>query len=345
MDMKYTVASLFAGVGGICKGFEKAGADIIWANEIDKFACETYRSNMKTTKLIQGDIHCIESDHIPDIDILTAGFPCQAFSIAGYQKGFNDDRGNLFFETLRIINEKRPKVFLLENVKNLTSHDKGKTFQIILKALKQSGYYVKYKVLNSMNYGNIPQNRERIYIVGFRNKNFFDKFKFPNHIPLTYKISDIINFNEKQDDKYYYKENSKHYKMLQESIEKQETIYQLRRIYVRENKSKVCPTLTANMGTGGNNVPLIKDDFGIRKLTPRECFKFQGYPDIILPKNISDSQLYKQAGNSVTITVVERVANNIIHALDEKECINVEYNIFDRKIINKQPYQISFDLM
>lgn len=343
MDKEYTVMSLFAGVGGICKGFKRAGANIIWANEIDKFACETYRLNMNTTELVEGDIHCIESNNIPDIDILTAGFPCQAFSIAGYQKGFKDDRGNLFFETLRMINAKKPKAFLLENVKNLISHDKGKTFQIILKALRQNGYYIKYKVLNSIDYGNVPQNRERIYITGFREKEFYDRFKFPGPIPLAYKINNIINLNEKKNDRYYYTEKSKHYKILKQSIVKQDTIYQLRRIYVRENKSKVCPTLTANMGTGGNNVPLIKDNHGIRKLTPEECFKFQGYPGIILPANISDSQLYKQAGNSVTVTVIERLAKNIINALEGKECINDKYYLKDKKIPEQQ-FQISFDL-
>ena len=143
--MKYTVASLFAGIGGICKAFENSGANVIWANEIDEYACQTYRLNMQETELIEGDICDIDEATLPDFDILTAGFPCQSFSIAGYQKGFNDDRGNLFFETLRFINAKKPRAFLLENVKNLVSHDHGKTFRIIMESLKNSGCLIKYR--------------------------------------------------------------------------------------------------------------------------------------------------------------------------------------------------------
>lgn len=318
MNRKYTVASMFAGIGGICLGFQKAGADIVWANEIDKYACTTYRENFGGEYLVEGDIRNIEVEDIPNFDILTSGFPCQAFSIAGYRRGFEDERGHLFFETLRIIKGKKPRAFLLENVKNLVSHDGGKTFRIISDALKDAGYYIRYQVLNSMDYGNVPQNRERIYIVGFINKEECDKFYFPKPIALTNTIDDLIDKTKKQDDKYYYDSSSQYYNMLRRSIVNEDTVYQLRRTYVRENKSKVCPTLTANMGTGGHNVPIIKDSFGIRKLTPRECLRFQGFPEEYkIPQNVSNTQLYKQIGNSVTVPVIERIATNMILVMRE----------------------------
>jgi len=329
---RYSVASLFAGIGGICKGFETQGASVVWANEIDKYACQTYRTNMKSTVLIEGDIYDIDEKKMLDADIITAGFPCQSFSVAGKQLGFKDARGNLFFEIMRFIRAKQPKAILLENVKNLVSHDDGNTFKIIIESLKEEGYYLKYKVMNTMEYGNIPQNRERIYIIGFRKQDDYNRFVFPNPISLTNRLSDIINCNEKQEDKYYYTEKSKFYDLLNQSIDKQSTVYQLRRVYVRENKKGVCPTLTANMGTGGNNVPIIRDRYGIRKLTPFECFKFQGYKDIVLPTQVSDSQLYKQAGNSVSVPVIERIAKNIISALSGnklKETVSIDTDYYE----------------
>lgn len=318
MNSKYKVASMFAGIGGICLGFENAGAEIVWANEIDKFACTTYRANFGDKFLIEGDIHNINADDIPDFDILTSGFPCQAFSIAGERKGFLDKRGNLFFETLRIIESKKPRAFLVENVKNLVSHDGGKTFDVIYSALKDAGYHIRYKILNSMEYGNVPQNRERIYIVGFNNKDECDSFYFPDPVPLSNTINTIVNKTQEQSSKFYYKSDSRYYNMLSESMVNEDTVYQLRRVYVRENKSNVCPTLTANMGTGGHNVPLIRDKFGIRKLTPQECLLFQGFPkEYKIPDNVSNTQLYKQAGNSVTIPVIENIAHNMIKSMGQ----------------------------
>lgn len=318
-NKKYTAISLFAGVGGICLGFMKNGVEIVFANDIDKNACKTYRENFKHG-IIEAPIEEIKEDDIPNADMVIFGFPCTSFSIAGYQKGFEDERsGHLFFEALRIIKAKQPKAFLLENVKNLVGHDKGNTFKVITEALEASGYYFRYQVLNSMEYGNVPQNRERIYVIGFKDKGECDKFYFPEPIPLTMRIEDITNPHEKKDQKYYY-ENSKYYPILKESMNSKETVYQLRRVYVRENKKNVCPTLTANMGTGGHNVPLIIDDFGIRKLTPKECFMLQGFPkDYKLPEGVANGQLYKQAGNSVTVTVIERIAKNMITAMGENK--------------------------
>lgn len=311
----FNTIDLFAGVGGIRIGFEKAGFKTVFANDFEEKCKDTYDINFKDSKLIVEDIRKIGVDDLPKFDFLLAGFPCQAFSIAGYRQGFNDEkgRGNLFFDIARILENRKPEGFLLENVKNLKSHDGGRTFKIIEKALEDLGYHIKYKVLNTMEYGNVPQNRERIYIVGFKNKNYIDKFEFPKTVKLTTKITDLLEKNVPE--KYYY--NGKPlFEKLKKEVSEEGKVYQWRRQYVRENKSGVCPTLTANMGMGGHNVPIIKDKKGIRKLTPLECFRIQGFPqDYTLP-NISDSALYKQAGNSVSVPVIEAVAKQMMSAME-----------------------------
>lgn len=320
MSKKIRVASLFAGIGGICYGFKQAknkifNCDIVWANEIDKDACKTYRKNFGDKYLIEEDIRKISVKDIPDIDILNGGFPCQAFSIAGYQKGFKDERGNLFFEIIRILKAKKPKIVFLENVRNLESHDNGNTFKVIISELEKLGYYVHHKVLNTMEYGNIPQTRERIYIIGFLSKDAFNKFKYPKPIKLDKTIRNIIDFTDKKDDKLYY-EGHKYYSELKRTMKNKNTIYQWRRVYCRENKNNVCPTLTANMGTGGHNVPLILDNYGIRKLTPEECVGFQGFPKKFrFPNDISNASKYKQAGNSVSVPVIKRIVEQILKAI------------------------------
>lgn len=316
--MKYKVASLFAGIGGLCYGFKQNGCDIVWANEIDKDACKTYRHNFGDSYLVEGNIKDVNPNNIPDIDILNGGFPCQAFSIAGYQKGFEDERGNMFFEIIRILKVKKPRAILLENVKNLETHDHGNTFKIIKSELEKLGYHVHHKVLNTMKYGNIPQNRERIYIVGFLDQDASDNFKYPEPIKLTKTIHDVIDFNDKKDSKYYYR-GMACYNKIKPAITSQDTVYQWRRVYCRENKNNVCPTLTANMGTGGHNVPLILDNYDIRKLTPEECIGFQGFPqEFKFPDTISNTAKYKQAGNSVSVPVVKRVVESILKALETK---------------------------
>ena len=221
---------------------------------------------------------------------------------------------------MRILKDKKPKSFLLENVKGLMSLQKGTTFKNMLNELRRLKYKIYWKVLNTMEYSNIPQTRERVYIVGFKD-NLKTHFDFPNKTVLNKTIQDML-FKEKQDHYYYY-DRFDCYKVLKKEITKKDSIYQWRRTYVRENKSKVCPTLTANTGTGGHNVPLILDDYGHRKLTPRECARFQGFPeDFILPHSLSKSHLYKQIGNSVSVPVVSRIAKNMIRSLrhTKKDC-------------------------
>jgi DNA (cytosine-5)-methyltransferase 1 len=260
----------------------------------------------------------VSPDALPSIDVLTGGFPCQAFSVAGYRKGFEDDRGNLFFDILRFIDKLQPKVVFLENVKNLTSHDHGRTFETIQSELVKAGYSnLKTQVLNTYQYSCVPQNRERIYIVCFRDKTLSEKFKFPERSDSQHlkPIQALLDQDVPED--YSYKK-SKYYEQLKQEITNPHTLYQWRRVYVRENKNNLCPTLTANMGTGGHNVPLVIDKkLGIRKLTPRECARFQGFPDdFVLPDSLPKSALYKQIGNSVSVPVVVAIANNIAKVLE-----------------------------
>lgn len=318
---KLKVASFFAGVGGIDKGFEKTGYfETIYANEFDRYPVETFELNFPI-KADCRDIHDVDVNEIPDFDVMLAGFPCQAFSIAGLRKGFDDEkgRGTLFFELVRIIKDKQPEIVFLENVKNLVSHDGGNTFRVILDELEKEGYHVKYSVLNAMAYGNTPQNRERIYIVGFKNNEHYKNFEFPHPVELTKKLDDIIDFETKVDDKYYYvdgKYKGDIYEKLTEAMDDDRSVYQWRRRYVRKNKSGVVPTLTANQGEGGHNVCLVKTKYGIRKMTPHECFNTQGFDkDFKLPQKQAESRLYKQAGNSVCVSVIHRIAENIVRAI------------------------------
>ncbi len=317
-NYSFKFIDLFAGIGGFRLALQNLGGKCVFTSEWNSDAQKTYRENFGEVPF--GDItKKSNKDYIPkDFDILCAGFPCQAFSIAGYQKGFADTRGTLFFDIEQVIEKHRPKVVFLENVKNLVSHDKGNTFSTIIDILERKlGYIVFHKVLNSATHANIPQNRERIFIVAFDPNQVenYSRFEFPKPIKLTKTIYDCLE-KGKQADIYYYTKNHPYYSELEKTMVSKDTVYQWRRVYARENKSNLCPTLTANMGSGGHNVPLIKDNFGIRKLTPKECFAFQGYPmgKFILP-NIANSKLYTQAGNSVTTTLVERIGQQILKVL------------------------------
>jgi DNA (cytosine-5)-methyltransferase 1 len=316
-NYKFKFIDLFAGIGGFRIALQNVGGKCVFTSEWNPEAQKTYLANFGEVPF--GDITKDRvKNYIPrNFDILCAGFPCQAFSIAGYQKGFSDTRGTLFFDIEQIIEKHKPKVVFLENVKNLVSHDNGNTFKTIIGVLENKlGYKVFSKILNSATHADIPQNRERIFIIAFDpiQVSKYANFKFPNEIKLTKTIHDILEKN-RQPDNLYYQNNHAYYPELEKAMTSKNTVYQWRRVYARENKSNVCPTLTANMGTGGHNVPLIKDDFGIRKLTPKECFSFQGYPENYILPNLANSKLYMQAGNSVTTTLIERISNEIIKVL------------------------------
>lgn len=315
MSIKFI--DLFAGIGGMRLAFEDAGGECILTCEINESALQTYKANFKQkiNHIYVRNILKLEANVIPDHDILVAGFPCQPYSIAGLRQGLKDVRGgDIFLAILKILNEKQPSAFLLENVKGMISHDNGATFAFILKSLSRCGYAVQYNILNSMHHANIPQNRERVFIVGFKDVINADKFEYPKRIPLTKTIHDCLD-KQSIPPEYYYTDRYDCYKVISNFVKSKDIIYQWRRQYVRENKRNVCPTLTANMGTGGHNVPLILDDFGIRKLTPREIANFQGFPSTFMFPNISNSKLYCQLGNSVTVPLVAKIAQQIIKLL------------------------------
>ena len=309
------VGSLFSGIGGIDLGFEQANFEIAWANDMDASACKTYRHNFPNTHLIEGDVRDIDPRTLPNIDVLVAGFPCQPFSIMGYRRGFKDPRGNLFFEISRFIDIKRPRVVFLENVRNLMEHDNGKTFLVIYNTLAQFGYSVKYKVINATDV-NIPQNRARIFIVAFLNIEDCDRFAFPNTVPLEASIEDIIDRSVRHDDIYYYGSSSRYFKELDAKIVDKTGIYRIDDSGVAMKKWEICPTLKANMGTYPDRIPIIRDNFGIRKLTPKECLAFQGYPKHYAFKGVSLESAYKQCGNTVCVPVVKAISEKI------KEIIN-----------------------
>lgn len=314
--MTHKVAGFFSGTGGIELGLKQAGYEIGYSNEFDPYAAETYKLNFGDDHFVLEDINKINFTTIGSPTVIVGGFPCQAFSIGGYRKGFDDEkgRGNLFFKIAEATETNQPEVILLENVKNLVTHDSGNTFKVILETLTTLGYHTKWAVLNAKDYGNIPQGRERVYMVSFKDSSAAEQFQFPEKIPLTTRVADLVDFHTKIEEKYYYtpEKYPKMWDALKTGIVDKEVVYQWRRWYVRANKSGVCPTLVSSMGTGGHNTPLVLTDHGIRKLTPRECFNLMGYPkDFKLP-NQSDSRLYKQAGNAVVIPVIKRLGEQIL---------------------------------
>lgn len=310
------VCSLFSGIGGIDLGFKQAGFDIAWANEVDHDAAATYRANFGGECLVEKDIRQVDPHDIPDFDVLVAGFPCQPFSIVGKQKGFKDKRGNLFFEIARIIDVKRPKVVFLENVANLVEHDNGKTFLVIYNTLAQFGYWVKYQVLDSKDYGNVPQQRKRIFIVAFLDYKHCDRFTFPEKIDRTIQLNDIINRHVKHDDIYYYNAGSFYYEEMLKKVTSKQTIHLITDHGISKGYT-ICQTLTANMGTFPDRVPIVKDDFGIRKITPQECLALQGFPKQFTFKGIPLNSAYKQCGNSITVPVIKRIAEKIKEVFDD----------------------------
>lgn len=305
------IGSLFAGIGGIDLGFIQAGVDVAWASEIDPDACKTYRYNFPDTKFIEGDIRKLDATSLEKVDVLTAGFPCQSFSVCGNQKGFKDARGNLFFEIMRISDKLQPPVIFLENVANLTEHDNGKTFNVIHNELASRDYFIRYLIADACDYG-IPQYRTRTYIVAFRSKEACDKFRFPEKCELTKHIFDVIDKTVKVDDSYYLSTDSYQYKKLLPAITDEEQIYRFSDYGIQKSKDGICFTLKANMGTWRDRVPFIKDNYGIRKIIPQECLALMGFPKgYTFPGTVPLKEQYKQCGNSVVVPVIRRIAENM----------------------------------
>lgn len=309
---------LFAGIGGTRIGFESAGGECVFSSEWDKYAQKTYEVNFGEIPF--GDIRSIDAREIPDFEILVAGFPCQPFSIAGVSKklslgrahGFDDEhQGNLFFEIARILQEKQPAALMLENVKNLKSHDRGNTFRIITQILGDLGYRVSTKVIDAKNY--VPQHRERIFIVGFRKDIVPEgfEFDFPHPENKNYALSSILE--NTVDDRYTL--SNKLWKYLRDYAAKHKEKGNGFGYGIAE-LSGITRTLSARYYKDGSEILLAQTGSNPRRLTPRECARLMGFPDsYIIP--VSDSQAYKQFGNSIVVPVVTAVARNIVKVLEQ----------------------------
>ncbi len=301
---------LFAGIGGIRLGFEKVfkqKSEFVFASEIDKHAQVAYYKNYG--HLPAGDITRISPEEIPSFDILLAGFPCQPFSNAGLKKGFNDTRGTLFFDIARIVKHHQPKVVFLENVKGFKNHDKGNTFRVVKNTLEELGYKVYAEVLNAKDFG-VPQNRERIYIVGFLDHSI--NFKFPKPLNKKIKLGDILE--EKVDEKYTISDRlwAGHQRRKKEHREKGNGFgYSL---FTEE--SEYTSTISARYYKDGSEILIKQNNKNPRKLTPREAGRLQGFPDDFKIV-VSDTQAYKQFGNSVAVPVIEALAFNIFQEINK----------------------------
>jgi DNA (cytosine-5)-methyltransferase 1 len=312
---KFKFIDLFAGIGGIRIPFDELNGECVFGSDIDKFAKVTYQAFHGD--ILYGDIHEIQTNDIPNFDILLAGFPCQPFSQAGHKNGFNDTRGTLFFEIERILKDKKPQAFLLENVKGLKGHDQGRTFQIIIDSLEAIGYSVQFKILAARDF-DLPQNRERIYIVGFLNPSKASKFQFPKPFIRTKKLGDILE--KKVDPKYTISDKLwiGHQRRKELHLKKGNGFgYGL-----FNNKSNYVNTLSARYYKDGSEILIEQKNKNPRKITPTEAARLQGFPDEIVLKakeaNVSDAQLYKQFGNSVAVNVIRQIAKNMIDALGYK---------------------------
>jgi DNA (cytosine-5)-methyltransferase 1 len=310
MKPKFTFIDLFSGIGGFRLALDNLNGKCVFSSDIDKWANETYLANFK--HLPSGDITKVPSSEIPDHEVLTAGFPCQPFSIAGKRKGFEDTRGTLFFEVARILKDKKPKAFILENVKGIVSHDKGNTLLTILTTLDELGYDAQYKILNSKDYG-VPQNRERWICVGTR-RDLALQYEFPEPEDLVVTLHDILDHKSKSEklSPIALKNLESHLHKVKPSNlgKKQITVAtEIRPSRAIFRTDGISPCLTAKMGTGGNNVPVYVEKQ--RKFTIEECLALQGFPSTFVMPN-QGYQGYKQIGNSVTVTLINKVAANLV---------------------------------
>lgn len=327
--------ALFSGIGGFCLGFEQAGIKTVWAIENSPQSVATYLNNIKGVRIIEDngvpasitDI-TVEKYNLEPVDVLHAGFPCQSFSQAGERKGFEDPRGQLFFEIIRLVEEfkdKKPSVIVLENSPHIRHGEGGSWFLEITKQLKKAGYW--FRETNSAELDpyfltNLPQKRNRLFMVAFSIDHFKNgKFEFPSEKITTEKnLAEFIDFNGSINDDYYYlDEENRYHKMITKEVDDKSCIYQLRKFMVRVKEPNVCPTLTANMGLGGHNVPFIHDAKGLRKLTEYECLKLQGFPDnFTFPDDIQKAKRYMQVGNSIAVPVAALIAKAVREKINKE---------------------------
>ncbi|NJO33084.1 MAG: DNA (cytosine-5-)-methyltransferase [Rhodospirillales bacterium] len=323
--------ALFAGIGGFCLGFEDAGFETAWAIELDGHAAATYRKNLPKVRLLNKNAKdcSVAGDALEPVDVLHAGFPCQSFSQAGERKGFGDPRGQLFYEIIRLLNEfgsKRPKVLVLENAPFLRYGEGGAWFLELQRAIRKAGYWFRSEncaELSADELTELPQQRTRLFMVAMSMEAFRSgRFTFPSERSQKPKnMRQYIDFDARVDDDYYLPDENRYAKMINDAVTDRECLYQLRKYVVRAKEPGVCPTLTANMGLGGHNVPFIRNGHGLRKLTEHECLRLQGFPpEFRFPDEVPRAKRYVQAGNAVTVPVAEFLARSVRDRLLEEGC-------------------------
>lgn len=314
--------SLFSGIGGFCLGFQAAGITTAWAVDKDFYATETYQRNIPGTRMVNEDIQKVSVSNydLEPVEVLHAGFPCQSFSQAGGRQGFNDPRGKLFYEIIRIISEfkdRKPRVVVLENSPYLRYGEGGVWFLELQKQLQRTGYWFRETncaELNAYDITYLPQQRIRLYMVAFSMQHFKSgRFQFPDERDSRRKrLADYIDFEGEKAKKYYLHTENRYFKMISKRISNKRSLYQLRKYEVRAKDPDTCPTLTANMGLGGHNVPFLIDRKGLRKLTEDECLRLQGFPpEFGFAEVVPRAHRYIQVGNAVTVPVAELVAHRV----------------------------------
>lgn len=324
--MKLRAGALFAGIGGFCLGFEQAGFKTSWAVELDEQAADTYKRNLPARNLLIRDVRklTVAGDKLEPVDVLHAGFPCQSFSQAGIRMGFDDDRGKLFFEVIRLLREfgeERPKVLVLENAPFLKYGEGGAWFLRLQNEIKKAGYWFRdgnAAELNAATLTGLPQQRVRLFMVALSTSHFSSgRFDFPQPGPATKKdLSEFIDFDAEAADDYYLPKDNRYFHMINDAVSGDRQIYQLRKYLVRVKEPGVCPTLTANMGLGGHNVPFINTPRGVRKLTEYECLALQGFPSgFSFSEEMPRAKRYTQIGNAVAIPVAAQLAEAVKNRL------------------------------
>lgn len=327
-----TVGSLFSGMGGFASGLTEAGFDLRWANDNDPYACATFSHRLPRPRLIDKDVKelNVAGDRLSPVDVLAAAFPCQSFSQAGGRRGFDDPRGALFFEIPRLLREwpvdQRPKLVILENVPHLAQGEGGAWFDRVRKELFRAGYWFRESscwAVNVKDATNLPQDRERLFMVAASRHHFpYNPFARPSGTDeARLPLDQIVDRSRQADVAAYLPPDNRYYRMIERKMSTGESlrnIYQLRRSYVREKKDELCPTLTANMGIGGHNVPFVRDKWGIRRLSVSEVATLQGFAGVDFPTEVPEPERYRLLGNAVCVQLARMVGEACLMALREQ---------------------------
>lgn len=327
----FTAGSMFAGMGGFCLGFRLEGFKVAWAVDCDRFAAMTYRANFPDTRMVEEAVENLAAAQLEPVDVLLAGFPCQPFSVAGSKSGFADPRGRAFFEMMRIVREfgeARPKVLLFENVPHLLTHDGGRSFARVTAEIRAAGYWFdplrNRAVLDAAQHAGLPQNRPRLFMAAvsaaWARRN---KFRFPQagEGGPPADPESLLDTSRPADPWHYFQPGTKWHAMFTAAMQSEpgSLFYHLRRNYVRPVRGRAAPALMAHMGDGGHNVPVIRDPWGIRKLTVEECLRLQGFDpeSFVFPPALSRSRRYRQIGNAVAVPVARLLARACAAVLKE----------------------------